>query len=203
MSIPKTPIMIDGVVHWRCSLCGKAKTADDFARRAKAANGLSSDCKRCRAKVKKKYLEKQKSRRKKSTVSSTERAKSSRTRPVTKKPLPLTEKDLRTKRMLASYYQIQRPRTRRDCSETSRPCPWVGCRYHLYLDEGRHGSIKFNFPDIEPWEMDETCALDLACGMPLDEISARLNITGERVRQIIQVAMEKMKVLYDELEVGP
>lgn len=29
---------------------------------------------------------------------------------------------------------IPRPRTRGECLEEARPCPWVGCRDHLLLD---------------------------------------------------------------------
>lgn len=30
---------------------------------------------------------------------------------------------------------IPRPRTRGECLEEARPCPWVGCRDHLLIDE--------------------------------------------------------------------
>lgn len=79
-----------------------------------------------------------------------------------------------------------RPQTRADCSEVPRPCPYVSCRYNLYLDVTYNGSIQFNFPDREPHEMAESCALDAADngGMTLNEIGDRLDITRERVRQI-------------------
>src|SRR5262245_58822719 len=63
-----------------------------------------------------------------------------------------------------------RPRTRGECENVERPCPYVGCRYNLYLDvDPRSGSIKLNFPDLEPDELVESCALDLA-----DQFSLRL-----------------------------
>jgi hypothetical protein len=31
-------------------------------------------------------------------------------------------------------YSISRPKTRADCRAEARPCPWVGCRYHLLAD---------------------------------------------------------------------
>jgi len=80
-----------------------------------------------------------------------------------------------------------RPRHRADCAVTSRPCPWVGCRHHLYLDVNpRTGSIKINFPDREPDQLEHSCALDVDDGAPmtLDDIGARMNLTHERVRQI-------------------
>lgn len=81
----------------------------------------------------------------------------------------------------------QRPRTRGDCSDVVRPCPWVGCRYNLYLDiNPQSGSIKLNYPAIEPGDMAESCALDVAArgGMTLEGVSLLLNLTRERVRQI-------------------
>lgn len=79
-----------------------------------------------------------------------------------------------------------RPRTRGDCVDGPRPCPWVGCRHHLYLDAFTNGSIKINFPDREPWDLVESCSLDVAArgGQTLDEVSAEMDLTREGVRQI-------------------
>jgi len=80
-----------------------------------------------------------------------------------------------------------RPRTRAECSGGPRPCPWVACKHHLYLDiNPRTGSIKINFPDLEPWELPHTCALDVAeqGALTLEEIGVVTNLTRERVRQV-------------------
>jgi hypothetical protein len=80
-----------------------------------------------------------------------------------------------------------RPATRADCASMPRPCPFVSCRYHLYLDvKQQSGSIKINFPDIDPEEMKESCVLDVAAagGITLEEVGVHLNMTRERVRQI-------------------
>ena len=47
-------------------------------------------------------------------------------------------------------------------------------------------SIKMNFDDREPWELSETCALDVADrgGVTLEEVGGWLNLTRERVRQL-------------------
>jgi hypothetical protein len=82
---------------------------------------------------------------------------------------------------------LDRPRTRADCRAEARPCPWVGCKHHLYLDiNPATGSIKINFPDREPWELEHTCALDIAeaGGKTLDEIGEITNLTRERIRQL-------------------
>jgi len=81
---------------------------------------------------------------------------------------------------------VQRPRTRGDCMFAPRPCPWVSCRWHLFLDVNHVGSIKLNFPDLEPWELKASCVLDVAAqgGATLEEVAELLNVTRERVRQI-------------------
>jgi hypothetical protein len=82
---------------------------------------------------------------------------------------------------------LERPRTRADCGAEARPCPWVACKHHLYLDiNPETGSIKINFPDREPWELEHTCSLDIADagGKTLDEIGEITNLTRERIRQV-------------------
>lgn len=82
-------------------------------------------------------------------------------------------------------FEVERPRTRADCEDAPRPCPWISCRYHLYIDCTRPGSIKFNFPDKEVWDLEHSCVLDEIDGpKTLDEVGALLNLTRERSRQI-------------------
>lgn len=40
---------------------------------------------------------------------------------------------------------IPRPRTRGECLEEARPCPWV-CRYSLLIEERPHGALELNAP---------------------------------------------------------
>ena len=100
----------------------------------------------------------------------------------------LTREELR-KGALANppVEDIDRPMTRAECKDMPRPCPFVACKHHLYLDiNPRTGSIKINFPDLEPWELQHTCALDVADsgGLTLEEIGLITNLTRERVRQV-------------------
>lgn len=93
-------------------------------------------------------------------------------------------------------FEYEKPKTRADCLSMGRPCPFVSCRYHLYLDVNpKTGSIKLNFPNIEVWEMEESCALDIAerGGITLEEVGAIMNLTRERVRQLEESALEKVK----------
>jgi hypothetical protein len=92
--------------------------------------------------------------------------------------------------------EFERPRTRGDCGAEARPCPWVACKHHLYLDiNPETGSIKINFPDREPWELEHTCALDIAeaGGKTLDEIGEITNLTRERIRQVEVRGLGKLR----------
>lgn len=81
----------------------------------------------------------------------------------------------------------ERPTTRGACSEAERPCPWVGCRHHLYLSVNEDtGSITFTFPDLEPHQLTHSCSLDVADrgGLTLEDVAEKMNLTRERIRQI-------------------
>ena len=102
---------------------------------------------------------------------------------------------------LRSELETSRPRTRSDCATGPRPCLFVSCKYHLYLDVNpRTGSVKLNFPDKELWELTETCALDVADrgGITLEEVGAIMNLTRERVRQVETRGIHHMRVLSDD-----
>lgn len=110
-----------------------------------------------------------------------------RMRSKTIAPKRLSKDELRQMEVLAPYNQIPRPRSRKECAHGLRPCPFVSCRYHLYLDVNEEkGSLKLNFPDLEVWELPETCALDVADrgGMTLEEVGEIMNLTRERIRQV-------------------
>jgi hypothetical protein len=89
-----------------------------------------------------------------------------------------------------------RPTRRAECVNGPRPCLFVACKHHLYLDVNPEtGSIKVNFPDKEPWELEDTCALDIAerGGITLEEVGDILNLTRERVRQVEVTGLQKLK----------
>ena len=100
-----------------------------------------------------------------------------------------------------------RPKVRADClpggCNEVRPCPFVSCQHHLYLEVSEDtGSITFAHADREPWELAETCALDVAersqeraldlgAEHTLDELGGALNLTRERVRQLVEGAVAR------------
>jgi len=113
----------------------------------------------------------------------------------------MTKRELELGRMLyPDVEDVVRPKLREDCAQAERPCPFVSCKHHLYLDvSARTGAIKLNFPDLEVWEMTETCALDVADrgGTTLEEVGAIMNLTRERIRQVEVKGLAKLEALKD------
>ena len=96
-----------------------------------------------------------------------------------------------------------RPKIRSDCFTFGRPCPYALCRHHLFLDVLSNGDIKMNFPDLNIWDMKETCVLDIADegSNSLVTVGKYKNITRERIRQIEAKALNSFykKVLFNNL----
>src|SRR5262252_64687 len=89
-----------------------------------------------------------------------------------------------------------RPKRRADCVNGPRPCLFVSCKHNLYLDVNPEtGSIKLNFPDKEIWELEHTCALDVAekGGITLEEVGEIMNLTRERIRQVETRGLMKLR----------
>ena len=108
----------------------------------------------------------------------------------------LTRQEIQEGIALADMIGYWRPTSRADCIHGPRPCPFVACKHHLYLDVNPHtGSIKLNFPDIPVWDMTFTCALDVADrgGVTLEEVGEILNLTRERIRQVEVMGLEKLR----------
>lgn len=109
----------------------------------------------------------------------------------------ITREDLRIGALMYPPVDIPRPKTRAECRDAPRPCPWVACKHHLYLDiNPETGSIKINFPDVEPWDLIETCSLDVAerGGLTLEDLGQVTNLTRERIRQVEVRGLLKLKV---------
>jgi len=144
------------------------------------------------------------SRREKGREQERNRSRSARKREqraITLSPSRTTKRERRrirneTAAIIAEIGDYERPQTRGDCLRVPRPCPFVSCRYNLYLDIApRTGSLKLNFPDINPGEMAESCVLDIAdrSGATLEDVGAAMNLTRERVRQLEVKALRKLE----------
>lgn len=109
------------------------------------------------------------------------------------KPLSHAEKRVAA---LTVLDDSDRPKTRGDCKGGPRPCPWVSCAHSLYLDVNPEtGAIKLNHPDKEPWELKESCVLDIADrgALTLEEAGVAIGLTRERVRQLEERSLRRLK----------
>jgi hypothetical protein len=100
-----------------------------------------------------------------------------------------------------------RPRTYGECQRdglglADNPCPFVSCVHHLALDvEPRRGALKVNFPGVEIEDMAATCALRVAAsgGEALERVGRLMNITRERVRQIEERGLARLRLAAGDL----
>lgn len=126
-----------------------------------------------------------------------------RSKTIARKQMMRERKYIQVEPHLMQLAEQLRPRTRRDCANSERPCLFVSCKHHLYLDVNQEtGSIKLNFPDREVWELAETCALDVAerGGLTLEEVGEILNLTRERIRQVEAAGLKKLLTVSEEDE---
>ncbi len=127
-----------------------------------------------------------------------EQRRSRRKRDVRARTISIKRMTKRELAIGAALYPTEpstRPSTRGECEFIERPCPYVSCRHHLYLDVSpKTGAIKLNFPDIEPDQMIETCCLDVADrgGATLEQVAEVQNLTRERVRQVETKAFRRL-----------
>lgn len=131
-----------------------------------------------------------------STRDPSARQRRSRLRPKTIAGKRLTRAEIQEGIALLDDLWYERPKTRSECVDGIRPCPFVSCKYHLYLDvKDDTQSIKLNFPHLEVWEMEHSCALDVSeqGGLTLEEVGHILNLTRERVRQVEVGGLDRLK----------
>lgn len=119
-----------------------------------------------------------------------------RSKTIARKQMLRERRKMLAQGQIPEILEYDRPRFRSSCRDAERPCLYVSCRYHLYLDVNPvTGSIKLNFPDKEVWDLEETCALDVAerGGITLEEVGEIMNLTRERIRQVEVSGLEKLR----------
>lgn len=118
----------------------------------------------------------------------------------------LTREEVRQGAELLPFMDYQRPTTREACASGVRPCPYVSCKHHLFVDVNPEtGSLKLNFPHLDVWEMGESCALDVAGrgGITLEEVGEIMNLTRERIRQVEVRGLLKLRMLAEDEGIAP
>lgn len=95
----------------------------------------------------------------------------------------------------AGGHDVPMPRTRRDCADGPRPCPWLRCRFTLLAEVTRTGTLVLPF-GLDFDQAPASCALDVAERGPhkLDAVAAFLGgCVRERIRQLEVGALKKLQ----------
>jgi hypothetical protein len=106
---------------------------------------------------------------------------------------------------LTKSLRVERPQTRGDCLSGPRPCPWVSCRHHLYLDVNtNNGSLLLHYGGMDLEDVPHTCSLDVADdgGKTFEEVAQILHLSRERIRQLEARALRKVSQSEDVRELG-
>ena len=101
--------------------------------------------------------------------------------------------------------QPGRPRTRAQCHpdaglpNSCRPCPWIGCKYHLWVDVNSAGTIYLPYGDELPER--DSCALDVAeknTEMTCAQIGAKMGFSETLVEHALKRLLRRMASRYDK-----
>ena len=95
-----------------------------------------------------------------------------------------------------------RPKTRGECLNGPRPCPWVSCKYHLGIEVGVHSVTKVT--EHDGWMERDTCALDVADRgeHSYRAISPLMMCTHEGARKIANRGIDKILRYYEARHVA-
>jgi|GEM_PF-2028781 len=106
----------------------------------------------------------------------------------------LSEEERQAGAELADDPFVERPKHRSECVDGLRPCPWVGCRYHLAVNVSHAGGLALPFGE-DPDDWPESCALDVAerGGLTLEGVGELSGLTRERIRQVEARALVTFK----------
>lgn len=104
---------------------------------------------------------------------------------------------------------LDRPKTRGDCKDGPRPCPWVGCRHHLLIDVRRGVLYAYGHEArgdaqrvFDSWvdQMDKdnpvpSCSLDVADEgeHTVDQLATLLGVHSRGIVTELSVAQEAMR----------
>ncbi|MCB2188621.1 MAG: hypothetical protein KQJ78_19545 [Deltaproteobacteria bacterium] len=95
------------------------------------------------------------------------------------------------------FLPTRRPTRRAECFQGPRPCPWVGCRWHLAWEVTAVRKLLLAGDTTEAaqaiTELRHTCVMDLADTEPgMAEIGRALGVSHQRVDQMINKIIAKL-----------
>ena len=96
---------------------------------------------------------------------------------------------------------VKRPKTRAECADVPRPCPFASCRYSTRIDVGKH-HLRVYREELQESEdplvdvpADTSCALDVAERGEhlLEEVGEVLECTKQRAEQVEKEALLRLR----------
>lgn len=96
---------------------------------------------------------------------------------------------------------FKKPKTRGDCVNVQRPCPWVSCKYHLATNVKPNGTLEYVYHSVSITDITESCALDVAeqGGLSSYDVGKYLNLSGQQIKNIEKEALKKLKKAAESL----
>jgi len=92
------------------------------------------------------------------------------------------------------HLTVLRPKTRGDCKDGSRPCPWVSCKFNTYLLEVHGYEIEYQQTDVMDMKV-SNCALDYAENGEMNTLEAvgeAFGMSKQTMLKIEDIAMRKL-----------
>lgn len=90
----------------------------------------------------------------------------------------------------------RKPRTRAECIDGPRPCPWLACRYHLGLSVSQLGTLHLPHGSAAlDAGLAHSCSLDVADAgaSNLSEIGAVMGVTKQRAHQLLAEGLDALR----------
>ena len=90
---------------------------------------------------------------------------------------------------------LKKPCVRADCASLPRPCPFISCKYNLFVEIGPKGSLDFTWPRTQPHQMPQSCALDLADegGLTVQELADEMRLGLDVVKKSVDAALRSVR----------
>ncbi len=119
-----------------------------------------------------------------------------------RRPWRLRQVDVDVGRLVYPETPEPLPRTRGECRNGIRPCPWASCRYHLAVSIASDGSMRQreDADDLADTTL-PTCALDVAAqgAHRMTEIAEVMGTSRQRIEQVSTAALAKARAEAERL----
>ena len=108
---------------------------------------------------------------------------------------------------------VPRPKTRGECHNIQRPCPYATCQFNMLTEIGPKGQLEQRYPDVESMPANASCVLDVAdqygsldvkevAAIMLEQPKSIINLEESAIRRLrgfrVSPHLYKMRKLFDK-----